>query len=339
MMLTNKQLKFIGSVFEKDLTEWDLFDIVTAWRCLEYSEKKGQLSTSGWGKKYKDMQKAFKRLNLPTMMFYEKELKCLTRHFIQERIDTAPEPSKKKGANIPPYSVWKKVILATKSEIERKTGTKKLRAASGLVLLVWTLSTGARLKELLRLRKSDLDFDARNGLSYIKITIRRSKRSRDGRKPIYYYAHEDKRIPEFCPVKAFAEYCETLVEGCRIFEKRSDLVFPKSNKVLVNGEILAPKDSHIHTTGSIVVYYWHKTCRRIRIPFKFWIEAHSGRCQVVNAAWAENQTDEQIMDITNWSNIKVLPEYISGPKPSAITVKLTKMSLQERDATCVHITN
>ena len=143
--------------------------------------------------------------------------------------------------------------------------------------------------------------------------------------------------PVLCPIKAFCDYANVEVSGCPIFQKEADLLFPKSPKVLFNNEIFASKDSLIPTSGGIVTYHWHKTCERSKIPRKWWMEAHSGRNQVVNAAWADGQSDAQLLDITNWSSTRVLPEYISGPNAKAITVKLTKMTVEQMDRNCRHI--
>ena len=140
MLLTETQLNEIGEILGRKISDWTLFDIVTAWRCLEKSKKtNGQLSTSGWSKKLKDMEKVFNLRNIPTMEIYKQEIKLITGQFLKDRIDAAPTPSKKKSANIPPYQVWKDIIIATKHEIEARLGTNKLRSASGHLLLVWSL--------------------------------------------------------------------------------------------------------------------------------------------------------------------------------------------------------
>ena len=104
MLLTQRQILEICNLWNKDIAEWSLFQIVAAWRALEYSEK-GQLAPGGWHKKFKDMEKVFLLRNCPLMLNYSKELKAITSHFIKERIDEAPEPISKNGANILPYNI------------------------------------------------------------------------------------------------------------------------------------------------------------------------------------------------------------------------------------------
>ena len=215
MLLTESQLNQIGEILGRNISDWGIFDIVTAWRCLETSKKtKGQLSTGGWSKKLKDIEKVFNLRGITTMTTFKKEISLITGEFVKDRIDTAPEPTTKKSANTPPYWVWRDVIVATKAEIGSRFGSLKLRSASGHLLMVWSLATGARMDELLRLRKSDLDIKSRKGLSYIKLTIRRSKRSRDGRKPVFYYAHERKVETDLCPIRAFLDYAQIKVSSC-----------------------------------------------------------------------------------------------------------------------------
>lgn len=336
MILTRNQLSEISDHLGKNISDWSLFDIVTAWRCLE-NMGRDRLTTGGWNKKLDDMKAAFKLMNVPTMDVYKKELNTITSHFIKERIDTAPEPEGKRGANLPPYYIWRQVIVAIENEIKHKKGTKKLRAAQGHLLLCWTLATGARLEELLRLRKSDLTSIMNNNISCIKITVRRSKRSRDGKKPIFYYAHENKIVPEFCPIAAFYKYASVKVEGVNIFSKRSDLVFPKACKVLFGNDLVNTKDSTVQAENGHITYKWNRTCERLKLKPEWWIEAHSGRVQIINNAWANGHTDEQLLDITNWSSTRVLPEYVSGPSKNAINVLMTQMTVEELDNKCRHL--
>ena len=336
MLLTQKQLLEISSIWRKDISDWSLFEIVAAWRALEFSER-GQLSTGGWAKKLKDMDKAFALRRCPSMHDWEKELKLISDSFIKERIDNEAEPSSKNGANILPYRIWKKVIKRSRQNMVNQNAIKRLRAAQAYVLLCWTLSTGARLEELVRLRKSDLAFDTRNGMSYIKITVRRGKRSRVGKKPVFYYAHENTKVGLFCPVAAFRRYGELLFDGHPIFEDRSDLVFPRQVKADHNGVTMTPRGHSKKVTGRMISFNWQTTCKKLKLPKKWWIGAHSGRRQIINAAWAQNQSDDQILDVTNWSSMQVLPEYVSGPKSTSINVKMTQMSVEELDNACKHI--
>ena len=336
MILTRNQLAEIGNFLGKNISDWSLFDIITAWRCLE-NMGRDRLTTGGWDKKLDDMKAAFRLLNLQTMDLYQKEINTITSHFIKERIDAAPEPEGKRGANLPPYYIWHRIIVAIKNEIPRKRGTKKLRAAQGHLLLCWTLATGARLDELLRLRKSDLDSIVNENMSCIKITVRRSKRSRTGKKPIFYYAHENKRVPEFCPIAAFYNYASIDIEGVKIFNDRSDLLFPKGCRVLMGDDIVNTKDSVIQAENGHITYKWKRTCKRLRLKPEWYVEAHSGRVQIINNAWANGHTDAQLLDITNWSSTRVLPEYVSGPSKDAMNVLMTKMSVEELDEKCKHL--
>ena len=337
MLLTKTQLEEIGRFLGKNITDWSLFDIVTAWRCLESMGPRDRLTTGGWEKKLDDMKAAFNMLNIPTMVKYKKELNTIVGDFIKERIDSAPEPEGKKGANLPPYFIWRKIIRAVKSEITRKKGTKKLRAAQGHLLLCWTLATGARLEELLRLRKSDLDSIMNNNMSCIKITVRRSKRSRTGKKPIFYYAHENKKVPDFCPIKAFYEYAALTVEGVPIFEKRSDLIFPKSCRIKLGVDIINTRDSQIQVGNEHITYKWNRTCERLKLKRGWFVQAHSGRVQIINNAWANGHSDAQLLDITNWSSTRVLPEYVSGPSSTSMNVLMTQMTVEELDEKCKHL--
>ena len=336
MLLTQRQLLEISDLFGKDISEWSLFEIVTAWRALE-SWERGQLSTGGLDKKLKDMYKAFDLRYCSSMLKYKKELTLISEFFIKERIDGEAEPSSKNGANILPYKIWGKIIRQTRNNIGSQVGVKQLRAAQAYVLLCWTLSTGARLEELIRLRKSDLSLESSNGLCYIKITVRRGKRSRVGRKPVYYYAHENRTVERFCPVAAFRRYGELRFDGWPIFSDRSDLLFPQKVKAVHDGVVLKPKGSSKRVTARMITYNWQTTCKKLKLPKKWWVEAHSGRRQIINAAWAQNETNDQILDVTNWSSMQVLPEYVSGPKSTSINVKMTGMTISDLDDACKHI--
>ena len=335
VLLTKSQLLEMAAIWDKNLNEWSMQQIVTAWRALE-STKSGKLTTGGWLKKFKDMKYVFEMENIFTMTKFEKELRLITNTFIKNRIDSEPLPAVKRSANIPPFWVWKKMIQFT-STLEGSSVKKRLRRAQSNILMCWTLSTGARLEELLRLRQSDIKL-VENDLKYLKITIRRGKSNRSGKKPVFYYAHENNVEPVLCPIRALKRYMShKLGAHNKICSAAGDHMFPAMLDIDVDGCILAPKNGRKAVSGKAITSSWRKSCLEQKIKKEHIIEAHSGRNTVLNAAWAHGQSNEQILDITNWSSTRMLPEYVSGPNVSAINVKLTKMSVEEIDSSCKHL--
>ena len=335
MMLTRNQLFEIAETWEKPLREWNFKEIITAWRTLENS-KNGRLKSGGWAKKLKDMKSVFEMENIDTMGKFEKEIRLISNSLINDRIDSDPTPTEKRGANTPPFSVWKNVIEFLGTSTEKAT-KKRLRLVQGHLLMCWTLSTGARLDELLRLRRSDVSI-TQGDLNYLRIAIRRGKSNRKGKKLVYYYAHENLAERSLCPILAFIKYAKTEIGARgRIFSDASDLLFPKMVDVEIGDIVLEPKGGRSPVSGKSITTIWKKACETLKIPAKFHIEAHSGRNTILNAAWAYGQSNEQILDITNWTSTRVLPEYVSGPNPSAVNVKLSKIKVEEIDNTCKHL--
>ena len=336
MLLTRTQLLEISETWGKPIRNWNFKEIITAWRTLENS-KNGRLKSGGWAKKLKDMRSVFDMENIDTMAKFEKEIRLISNSLINDRIDADPAPTEKRGANTPPYTIWKEVINYLENSNKETTAKKRLRLAQGHLLMCWTLSTGARLDELLRLRRSDISI-IQGELNYLKITIRRGKSNRGGKKLVFYYAHENLAERKLCPILAFIKYAKTKIGAKgKIFEESGDLLFPKMVDVKVGDIILEPKGGRFPVTGKSITTVWKKACEMLKIPQHHHIEAHSGRNTILNAAWAYGQSNEQILDITNWTSTRVLPEYVSGPNQSAINVKLSQIKVEDIDKTCKHL--
>ena len=322
-----KYLKFFSGLLEIELKDWGVTEIMTAWVALETSKKR-RLTTNGWLLKMKDMKLVFESLNLNQMVIFSREINFLTQQYIKERIDTDEEPHKKLSANQPPYWVWEKLVLATKTDPKHKKDHKRMNQLQLHVLLTWSLSTGARLAELMRLKVSDVSMIDSNGLKYLRLTIRRGKSSRDGRKPIYYKCLQDKVKPDLCPIKAFVNYGNLNLKSGKVFRSQGDYVFPMKPR----------PDTRFrkHQTARNITEGWKKVAEDLSVPEEFFPQGHSGHKCLLNAAYAMQCSKKEIMDIANWNSTKCMQDYVEAPNENMLNAKLCRMTITELDEKCKH---
>lgn len=322
-----KYLKSFESLLGIKMENWEISEIMSAWVALEHNGRK-LLTTDGWLKKCKAMEEAFDSMNIRCMDRFAREIDFLTQQYVKERIDNEDEPHKKVSANQPPYWVWEKLIVETSYASPRMSDKKRLKRMQLHVLLAWSLACGARMAELLRLKVSDIEVKTDLGLKFLKLTIRRGKSSRTGRKPIYYKCFEEKLKPKVCPIKAFLSYCNLTLRSGKVFDKPGDLLFHLEPKP-------SPKSRKIMDPTSFAKMCT-PYCERLNIPFEFYPQGHSGHKCLLNAAYAMQCTKKEIMDIANWSSTKCMQDYVEAPNPECLNVRLTEMTIEEIDEKCKH---
>ena len=327
IMKMKKFLKKFESLLEIEMENWGISEIMSAWVALEHNGQK-QLTTDGWLKKAKDMKEAFDSMNIQCMERVSREIKFLTQEYVKERIDGEETPHRKVSANQPPYWVWEKLIEMSRIIPPRFSDGKRLRRMQLHVLLCWSLSCGARLAELLRMRISDVEMINLNGLKFLKLTIRRGKSSHTGRKPIYYKCFEEKIKTNICPIKAFRDFSNLKLRSGKVFSKQGDLLFHQAPKP-------SPKSRKAMDT-TMVARGWNTFCERLNLPHEFWPQCHSGHKCVINAAYAMQCSKKEIMDIANWSSTQCMQDYVEAPNPESLNVRLTEMTIEEMDEKCKH---
>ena len=322
-----KYLKNFESLLEIEMENWGISEIMSAWVALEHNGQK-LLTTEGWLKKAKDMREALDSMNISCMERYSREINFLTQEYVKERIDAEDTPRKKISANQPPYWVWLKLIEMTRTPSRNQSDDKRLRQMQLHLMLTWSLSCGARMAELCRMKVSDVEMIDKCGLKFLKLTIRRGKSSRTGRKPIYYKCFEEKIKKEVCPIRAFRDYCNLELRSGKVFDKQGDLLFhvdpkpkPKSRK---------PMKPEAFARG-LKPY-----CLKLDLPFEFWPQGHSGHKCLLNAAYAMQCSKKEIMDIANWSSTQCIQDYVEAPNPESLNVRLTEMTIEEIDDKCKH---
>ena len=322
-----KFLKKFESLLGIEMEKWGISEIMSAWVALEHNGKK-QLTTDGWLKKAKDMKEAFDSMNINCMERVSREIKFLTQEYVKERIDGEDTPHRKTSANQPPYWVWEKLIEMSRSIPPRFSDAKRLRRMQLHVLLCWSLSCGARMDELLRMKISDVEMISMNGLKFLKLTVRRGKSSHTGRKPIFYKCFEEKIKTNICPIKAFRDFSNLQLRSGKVFSRQGDLLFHQEPK---------PKaKSKIPMNTTMVARGWKWFCEKLKLPKEFWPQCHSGHKCVLNAAYAMQCSKKEIMDIANWSSTQCMQDYVEAPNPECLNVRLTEMTIEEMDEKCKH---
>ena len=153
-------LEQLAVMMEVPIEKWTIIHVCTAWNAIRM-EFLFKFTPNGWVKKMKDFKSALEITDCKSHKSWAKELNLYINAQLKEEIDVASAPYKKKGANKPPYEVWKKLIDFGQNYTKDASNVKQLRAAQGALLLNWTLSSGCRMDELLRLRKSDIHVSLR----------------------------------------------------------------------------------------------------------------------------------------------------------------------------------
>ena len=326
-MNMKKYLKNFENLLGIKMEKWEISEIMSAWVALEHNGQK-LLTTDGWLKKAKDMREAFESMDICCMDKFSREINFLTQEYVKERIDSEDTPHKKISANQPPYWVWAKLIDMTRSDIPSISDDKRLRQMQLHVLLSWSLACGARMAELCRMKVSDVEIINKDGLKFLKLTIRRGKSSRTGRKPIYYKCFEETIKKDVCPIKAFLNYCKLELRSGKAFEKQGDLLFHQDPKPKPNCR--KAMDSSAFARGC------KPYCEKLKLPIEFWPQGHSGHKCLLNAAYAMQCTKKEIMDIANWSSTQCMQDYVEAPNPNSLNVRLTKLTIDEIDEKCKH---
>ena len=317
-------LELIARKIGLEHESWTIIHVCTAWNAVR-EEYLQTFTPNNWINKMKHFRAALEMLEVKSVTVWNKELILYQNAQLKEEIDNSPVPYKKRSANKPPYKVWKQMIEDFDNLDRSLSDTKILRAAQGTLLLNWTLSSGARMDELLRLRKSDVTVVTKGCYSYMHLTVRRGKASRLGRRPTFLKCFENKTEEAFCPLVYFIKYVKEL-QKLKLFDDDSDLLFPSSAKF---------KD--IPISRKAIVDQWKSTAKKLGIPSELTPQAHSGHALLINTAWVFDQNNEQLLDITNWNSIRNLPEYVEVPKENSINIIKTTMGAAELDKKCAMI--
>ena len=214
-----------------------------------------------------------------------------------------------------------------KGSYKGESEEKWLRTSQALLGLVLSRSSGARLEELLRLKKSDLKpMQADDGRVYLSLCIRRGKSCPKGVIPTFYKCFQNVKNPELCPIKALNWYLDQFGES--LISDEGDYLFPSSLK-----------HKQYHLSGRAMTGRWNKESRMLNLPKEHYCQAHSGHKVFIITACALKMTREQILEATNWSSLKVLPMYVEGPTPDNYNKQLTNYSATELDTMVGHMYN
>ena len=323
VLLTEKRLLELADLLEIKFENWKLIEILTAILYLEDVAKTKLTHVSVKNLLY-SMRDALRLHDVYCMDRWEKEIKCFMTYHINQRIDKAEKPTKKKSANSPPNQVWLRMIKSL-GAYNGESEIKWLRTAQALLGLVLSRSAGARLDELLRLKRSDIEPKiTEDGTPYVSLCIRRGKSCPKGVIPVYYKCFPNTKNPELCPIKALIWYFDQF--GDDLVKNDGDFVFPSSYD-----------HKEFHLSGRAMTARWNKESRMLGLPKKHYCQAHSGHRVFVITACALKMTKEQILEATNWGSLKVLPMYVEGPTPDNYNNQLTKFTAKELDKKVGHM--
>ena len=321
-----RKILTFANLIEIDLENWSKFEIFAAWQYLERTAKQ-ELSHTGLRNHLMDIKNVFQDEGLDLFTKFDREIKLFTNGYINSRIDNSDKPWTKKSANRPPYKVWKQISKAMSDQLVANKFTnalKRLRLMQSRILLIWSRSSGARLEELVRLKISDIQVMTMksNNLMYLDLNIRRSKSNRQGKKEKHHKCFKNVVDEILCPVKCFEEYLESYPS----ISQPGDYVFPSG---------LEHTDRYVN--GSAVVYNWSKTCKMLNLPPELHPKGHSGHDCLICLAYAKNKNPTEILDITQWNSMAVMPNYIQGPKPEGLGIEIATTSVDDLDTSIIDV--
>lgn len=315
-----RKLLTFANLVEIEIENWTTTEIFAAWRYLEQTSKQ-KLTHRGLRNKFQDIKQVFVSMKLDHFTVHEKELNLIQKGYINSRIDGEDKPWTKKNANRPPYTVWKMVAEGLKTAIDQDVitnPTKRLRLRQSLLALVWSRSCGARLRELIRVKYSDITVMTmgKDQLPYLNINIRRSKSNQQAKKQLSYKMVENKVDPILCPFQALKDYLNEY-----------DQINQDGHYIFIAGI------EHLRYTFDprALVDNWNKTSSYLRLPSHHYPQAHSGHDCFIILAMAQKRPKEEILDATQWQSLEVLPHYVQGPAINGINHSLATTSVEALD--------
>ena len=303
-----------------EIENWTVAEIFASWRYLE-SLPRQRLTHGGLQKKLDDIQKVFESFNLPQFQDHSRALKIMRNGYINSRIDNEQTPWTKKNANRPPYSVWKTVALAMEERIVLNcftNATKKLRLHQALLALIWCRSCGARLREIMRIKCSDISVRSmgEGQPPYLNLNIRRSKSNQRAKKQLNYKLVENTLEPVLCPMRALKLY----LRAYPMIKSEGDFIF------------ISSLDHREHAIdGKLMTDAWNNICDELLLEPHHYPQAHSGHDCFIILAMAQKRPKEEILDATQWKSLEVLPHYVQGPSVNGINHSLATTKVEDLD--------
>ena len=315
-----KKLFTFADLIDIEIENWTTIEIFAAWRYLESSTKK-RLAPSGLRNKLTNIRSVFESMNLKHFQIYSKEIKVMRRGYINNVIDQDDEPWAKKNANRPPYKIWRTVADRMNRKLlndKFSSSPKRLKMFQALLMLTWSRCCGARLRELVRLKYSDIKIMtmASGQLPYLNLNIRRSKSNQLAIKQMNYKCVQNPLDDVLCPIKIFQSYLREYNEICN----NGDYIFPTS---------LKRKNKYIDPRAAVDI--WNSISDELQLPWHHYPQAHSGHDCFIILAMSQKRPKEEILDATQWKSLEVLPHYVQGPAVNGINHSLATTDVEKLD--------
>ena len=318
ILRTHSKMVTFEKACKKKMENWSLIDTLMCFRHLE-RECDRRLVNTGVQNIMNNMKDAMKLEGSGVMITYEKELRLFLNYFLNNRTDKQDEPTRKKGANTPPVRVWRQMSEHLRQPPAEASLKKKLRSAQANLALVVSRACGARLSEIVRLKFSDLQL-VENGRDhrFLSICVRRGKSCPKGFIPTYYRCYKNNEDKILCPIRALKNYMKT---WCMILNQDAgNYVLPSSIDY-----------QQYNISEKAITDRWNSMSKELKLPKEHHIQAHSGHKMFVMSACALGCTENQILEATNWSSLKVLPMYVEGKTEANVSKRLSMINAIDLD--------
>ena len=315
-----KKLLTFADLIEIEIENWTTMEIFAAWRYLENNTKQ-TLTPNGLKNQLAEMRRVFESMGLRQFVYNAKEIRVLRKGYINDKIDESDKPWSKKNANRPPYTVWRQVAGHMWQKLiddDFPSKPKRLRMFQALLMLTWARCCGARLRELVRLKYSDVKpmSMSKGQLPYLNLNIRRSKSNQLAKKQLNYKCVQNPIDEILCPIHILQSY---LRENSWI-NKDGDFIFALDEQ---------NKKQRIGPRSSTDI--WNTISEELDLPAHHYPQAHSGHDCFIILAMAQKRPKEEILDATQWNSLEVLPHYVQGPAVNGINHSLATTEVEDLD--------
>ena len=237
----------------------------------------------------------FTEMGLDTFIRNQKSLSCAMNHLRTERLKESDSDERTKKPKLINVRTWIKILQLVLGPSGRTQNEKAWNRVVGVVL-VWALSSGGRIGDVLSLEKRDLfRVFLPDGDMCINAEIRSGKSNRYGDRDSRLVLFRKKNNEMFCPIESYDWLWHD---------------FPW----LKGGKFAIPNPDNISeavATESIMSRL-RTRCKILKLPKEQRPNAHSARTYFINYAIMMNVPAERIARSVNWSSSEMLSHYIQN---------------------------
>ena len=281
----------VAEMKKKRLASWSVADIVDFVMGIDKSREKviGDQTLMMY---YSAIKDCFKELSITIFYTQERALSCAMNLYRQERLKSINPCDRVKKPNLVREETWRRILMLVSSPIGRSEKDKAWNRVIG-VCITWCLASGARLADVLNLKKEFMTEVAVNGDEECwTVDIMEGKSNRYGHRNSRVVLFEKPKNFIFCPIETFRNFYDRFPS----LKGR----FCISNPDNPNRKI---------KTSQIMTRLEHR-CTYLGMAKDETPNAHSMRSYFVNHSLEQGVSVEKIAKSVNWSSTAMITHYI-----------------------------